>query len=647
MSRSPIARAVQHRKLFWLLSTTLILVICLAVIFTFPEAVVTTSLALFLTLFAFLQLVHFHVITTSKKVAKLEEQLEIAQEENTYQSDEILALKERSDKYQTLLNSIPDLAWIKDTDGRFLAVNAEFQRAFGVNYEALIGKTDFDLSRYEDAVQYREDDEEVMKTLTPIRHEFLATAVDGNRSWIELIKVPVVREGVVVGTAGTARDISERKAAEDKLAFLAHHDMLTHLKNRYSLEQDLDALIAAKAPFIVAFVDLDNFKIVNDSIGHAAGDAALKAAAEKLRLAVGKKGDVYRHSGDEFVVVIQDDTQEASVERWSSYLLKQISMTFKKDSYEFDFSASIGMSVFPLHGETHTELLRNADIAMYQAKIAGKQSAQVFSSRFEGLALNQWNMEKRLRNAIDQNQLFVRYQPMVNSDTGSIVGMEALIRWQDPEKGEIGPGEFIPFAEQSGLISEIGLYVIKMVLNQLAEWLAKGIDCKPVSVNVSGIQFYHHNLLVEVEKLLKETQVPAHLLELELTESILMKDEERLIGTLNKFRELGLNLSVDDFGTGYSNLAYLSRYPIGKLKVDRSFVHQIQMHKDKQIITRTIIELALNLGMDVVAEGVENTLELALVRELGCLSIQGFLFSKPLLLEEIEDLLTSDYKFLP
>lgn len=302
-----IARTIQDRKLFWLLSTILILVICLAVIFTFPEAIVTTGLALFLTLFAFLQLVHFHVISTSKKLVELEKQLADSEKENASLRELNQALNDRTNRYQTLLNSIPDLAWIKDTEGRFLAVNAEFQRAFGVNYEALIGKTDFDLSRYEDAVQYREDDEEVMKSLSPIRHEFLATSVDGTRSWIELIKVPVVKEGNVVGTAGTARDISERKQAEEKLAFLAHYDMLTLVKNRYSLENDLDELIASGSRFIVAFVDLDNFKIVNDSIGHAAGDSALKAAANKLKQAIGDRGEVYRHSGDEFVVVVKED----------------------------------------------------------------------------------------------------------------------------------------------------------------------------------------------------------------------------------------------------------------------------------------------------------------------------------------------------
>ncbi|RTZ19183.1 putative bifunctional diguanylate cyclase/phosphodiesterase [Vibrio penaeicida] len=642
-----IARTIQDRKLFWLLSTILILVICLAVIFTFPEAIVTTGLALFLTLFAFLQLVHFHVISTSKKLVELEKQLADSEKENASLRELNQALNDRTNRYQTLLNSIPDLAWIKDTEGRFLAVNAEFQRAFGVNYEALIGKTDFDLSRYEDAVQYREDDEEVMKSLSPIRHEFLATSVDGTRSWIELIKVPVVKEGNVVGTAGTARDISERKQAEEKLAFLAHYDMLTLVKNRYSLENDLDELIASGSRFIVAFVDLDNFKIVNDSIGHAAGDSALKAAANKLKQAIGDRGEVYRHSGDEFVVVVKEDFDQEKTQVLGRHLLDQVGMTFQVDNYEFNFSASIGLAVYPAHGDTSTELLRNADIAMYQAKISGKRRAQVFSSRFEGMTLKHWTMEKRLRRAIDNQELFLRYQPMIDSDTGEIKAMEALIRWQDPEKGEIGPADFIPFAEQSGLISEIGLYVIKVVLNQLVDWKEKGIDCKPISVNVSGIQFYHHNLLCEVESLFKETGVPANLLELELTESILMKDEDRLISTLQKFRELGLSLSVDDFGTGYSNLAYLSHYPISKLKVDRSFVTQIHMHKDKQIITRTIIELAKNLGMDVIAEGVENTSELAQVRELGCSNIQGFLYAKPLLLEEIEELLLTNYKFLP
>nr|WP_238486313.1 GGDEF and EAL domain-containing protein [Motilimonas eburnea] len=591
---------------------------------------------------------YFHFKELGQKIQRISQRNSELTKQNRLLNIDVAALADKTQKYQTLLDSLPDLAWVKDPQGRFLTVNAQFEQAFGVNYETLIGKTDFDLSHRADAEQYRQDDLHVMETGQQLRQEFLATAVDGSQAWIELIKVPVVKAGKVVGTAGTARDISERKKAQEKLAHLAHFDSLTGLANRYSLEQDLNRLLAQEPAYLlVAFLDMDNFKLINDSMGHAAGDKALRVTAERLQQAAPANTQVYRLSGDEFVLVAGDLVEQEQIEKWAQKIMDSVCQRCEIESFEFDLAVTMGISLYPHHGSECWELVKNADIAMYQAKLAGRKRYQIFSEQFAGLALKQLSMDKRLRLALEQEQLFLRYQPMVDGASGAMVGMEALIRWQDPERGEIGPAEFIPFAEQSGLISEVGKYVLKAALKQQAHWHQAGLQCVPVSINVSGLQFHQHDLVKDIGQTIHESGVPGELIELELTESILMKDEIKLNNTLHALRQLGLSLSVDDFGTGYSNLAYLSRFPISKLKIDRSFVDHIDQQSDQQIITKAIVELAKNLGLNLVAEGVEREAELTHLLALGCDTIQGYYFAKPLLAKEVVALLEQATPFAP
>lgn len=593
-----------------------------------------------------LLLVYFHFKELGQKIHQLNQANAELTRQNRLLNIDVAALTDKTQKYQTLLDSLPDLAWVKDTQGRFLTVNAQFEKGFGVNYETLIGKTDFDLSHRADAEQYRQDDLHVMETGQQLRQEFFATAVDGSQSWIELIKVPVVKAGKVVGTAGTARDISERKKAQEKLAHLAHFDSLTGLANRYSLEQDLTRMLALNpADLLVAFLDMDNFKLINDSMGHAAGDKALIITAERLQQAAPTNTHVYRLSGDEFVLVANDLSEPKQIETWAQQIMDSVCQRCEIEAFEFDLAVTMGISLYPIHGSECWELVKNADIAMYQAKLAGRKRYQIFSEQFAGLALKQLSMDKRLRMAMEQDQLFLRYQPMVDGVTGAMVGMEALIRWQDPERGEIGPAEFIPFAEQSGLISDVGKFVLNAALKQQTLWHQAGLACVPVSINVSGLQFHQHDLVNDIAQSIDAAGVPGNLIELELTESILMKDEIKLNNTLQALRQLGLSLSVDDFGTGYSNLAYLSRFPISKLKIDRSFVDYIDQKSDQQIITKAIVELAKNLGLNVVAEGVEREAELQHLLALGCQTIQGYYFAKPLQADEVTKLLKQKMPF--
>ena len=655
MSKMPWARTHHSWSIKpYYLTLSLILLTLLfdvVVVLFLPAKISLFDLSVYSFFFILLLIVYLNLKQLNKTIQRIDKEKLLLERANRRLHIDVASLSDRNQKYQTLLNSLPDLAWVKDPQGRFLTVNAQFEKAFGINYETLIGKTDFDLSHRADAEQYQQDELQVMETGQQLRQEFLATAVDGTQSWIELIKVPVVKAGKVIGTAGTARDISERKKAQEKLAHLAHFDSLTGLANRYSLEQDLNALLAtSNATVVVAFLDMDNFKLINDSMGHAAGDQALISTAQRLRECTQSDTQVYRLSGDEFVLVAhglagKGELTEQHIKQWAKSIMSSVCQRCDIGNFEFELAVSMGISLYPQHGTECWELVKNADIAMYQAKLAGRKRFQLFSEQFAGLALQKLSMDKRLKQAIELKQLFLRYQPMVDGTTGEIVGMEALIRWQDPERGEIGPADFIPFAEQSGLISDIGKYVLDAALTQQAQWLSQEIACVPVSINVSGLQFHQHDLVKDIAMRLDASDVPGRLIELELTESILMKDEVKLSETLSQLRQLGLSLSVDDFGTGYSNLAYLSRFPISKLKIDRSFVDSIEDKPDQQIITRAIIELAKNLGLSVVAEGVERQQELEKVIELGCTSIQGYYFAKPLMPNEIVKLLTQNAPF--
>ncbi|WP_159064880.1 putative bifunctional diguanylate cyclase/phosphodiesterase [Thaumasiovibrio subtropicus] len=558
----------------------------------------------------------------------------------SHRESEAQQLETLAQRYQALINSLPDLAWIKDDKGQFLAVNEKFGEAFDVEYMSLVGKTDFDISDPHDAETYVREDQQVLETGETVRRVFNARHVDGHYNWIELIKVPVYENGKIIGTAGTARDISERKNAQLKLEFQANYDELTRLPNRASLEKDVNKAISehkAGELLAVCFLDLDKFKLVNDSMGHIAGDKALTLMAKALRLSVDDRGKVYRLSGDEFVVVFKQLKGMAELNSLVKKLLDASHQTYTISKFEFDLSASMGVSFYPDHGDDCWDLVRAADIAMYEAKQAGRKRYHFFSEEYAGLAFEQLSLEKRLRNALRGDEFFLRFQPIVDVDTNQMTAVEALVRWNEPEVGEQEPASFIPFAEQTGLITDIGDWVLEAAIRQQAQWQSEGIRLVPMSVNVSSLQFFQPDFVSRLATLLDNYELDGDWIELELTESILMKHEKRLISTLQRIRSLGVKLSIDDFGTGYSNLSYLSEYPINKLKIDRTFVDMIDQRPEKVTITKSIIELGRNLNLTVVAEGVERVQEQEAVRDLGCRQIQGYLYSRPIKSEELLD----------
>jgi diguanylate cyclase (GGDEF)-like protein/PAS domain S-box-containing protein len=540
----------------------------------------------------------------------------------------------KSLKYQTLIDSLPDLIWVKDTDGKFEIVNQAFNRSFGIEKNEIIGKTDFDLSKREQAQEYAEDDRWVMNTRETFRREFLATTVHGEKEWVELIKVPVIQDDEVLGTAGTSRDISVRMQALTELDHQAHYDSLTQLRNRHSLTLDGERLISEQKEFALLFIDIDNFKLINDTKGHDIGDQVLVEFAKKLKSHT-NSDFVYRLGGDEFIVMVYN----LDFDHYLSSLLLALNYTFKFDNLAFEISASIGVSHYPNHSVELHKLMKYADIAMYEAKKAGKNQFKIYLKAHSQKALSLVVLDSDIRKGIVDKQFFVKYQPTIDSRTGAIVSAEALVRWMHPEKGEISPGEFIPYAEKSGLIGEIGALVITEVLADLHQRKQMGKTCLPISINVSAKQLLNEQFADNLQVQLEQYEIEGSLIELELTESILMRDAELLLSLLKQLTHLGVGLSLDDFGTGYSNLAYLSRFPLTKIKIDRSFITDFDQSEDKRILVKTIIELSQNLKMSVVAEGVETQNELDALAQLDCFMIQGFYYSKPIVWQD----LTSTY----
>lgn len=449
------------------------------------------------------------------------------------------------------------------------------------------------------------------------------------------------------------RDVTERKIAESKIYNLAYYDHLTGLPNRKLFSRRLDSLIETSAKqqerFAILFLDLDNFKRINDTLGHLVGDELLKEVAARLQKRVrsndcvvrpinedGGTKNLARLGGDEFVVVLRGiesaDVAGAIASRVSAELCEPI----KCGGHQFVVTPSIGIAMYPEDGITSDELIMNADAAMYKAKLAGRNVCRFYSSSMKVRSLHRLNIETELRRAIDEEHFELYYQPKADVDSWSIVGAEALLRWKHDSQGWISPADFIPVAEDSGLILPLGKWVLHAVCRQIAAWQRAGFEPVPVAVNVSSQQVYSKDLVDDVKEALSENDVKASLLELEITESLLMRDTASIIETLQVLRDLGIRVSIDDFGTGYSSLSYLKKFPIQALKIDRSFVMDLHRDKDDAAICAAILAMANKLDLEVVAEGVEEKQQLDFLRRHNCNQIQGYMFSKPLPVADFE-----------
>ncbi|WP_198314574.1 bifunctional diguanylate cyclase/phosphodiesterase [Chitinibacter sp. GC72] len=526
-------------------------------------------------------------------------------------------------RYQALVDSIPDLAWAKDADGRFVVVNRAFCDIWQIKDPAsLLGKDDYFLSPPHLAAQYKADDLKVLQSGQAIREEHPFDHVIDGKRWMELIKVPVREGRRVIGTAGIARDISERKQAQEQLQWLAWHDPLTQLYNRTYLELQLAAWIEAGAGFGLWLIDLDHFKRINDALGHAAGDAALVQVAQRLQ---SLNQLVFRLGGDEFVLLAP--TEEAS---WvDDQLLGFLSGHIQIEELDFQLGFTAGRVQFPADGQSAGQLLKHADIALYQGKADGRGQISVFERAMAKYAVLQLELERELRQALARQEFRLVYQPQICLSDSSLIGFEALIRWHQPQRGEVSPVEFIPFAEQTGIIAAIGDWALDEAIAQVQAWACAGLAVVPVAVNVSALQLTSLDFADSVIRRIH--RLPLFLQDkivLELTESTLMQAPS--LQSLRTLTQAGIEVHMDDFGTGYSNLAQLSRMSLSKLKFDRSLIHNIAGNQAAQQVCRALVDLAYALRLEIVAEGVETEAEAQWLHAQGVQHAQGYWFSRPL-----------------
>ncbi|MDF2626733.1 MAG: gmr [Symbiobacteriaceae bacterium] len=551
-------------------------------------------------------------------------------------------LRESEQLYRALFEYSPDGVFTLDFEGNVITMNPACTQISGYQPHELIGQSLEQLLMPEHqahavAILHTVMQGEAQNFESAIHHR------DGRVLYLHATLVPLVLEGTVVGVYGVVRDITERKHAEERLAHMAFHDPLTGLANRTLFIGRLDQLVTENVSnqpsFAILYLDLDDFKIVNDSLGHRTGDLLLVEAARRLKSCVSAGDTVARLGGDEFTVILEgtQDTDDAIAA--THRILRELTRPYDIDGHKMVVTPSVGV-VMGNQGDDAKELLRYADIAMYKAKQNGKARYEAFTPVMYNHVLQRLQLETDLRRAIEHREFRVLYQPIVELGTGEIVGVEALIRWEDPEHGVISPAQFIPLAEETGLILPIGRFVLEEACRQGRKWQETHPNLM-VSVNLSARQFREPFLAEEIVQVLQETDMPPTLLQLEITESILMQESATTQETLRHLKALGIQLAMDDFGTGYSSLSYLKRFPIDVLKIDRSFVDGLGENPEDTALVRTVIQLAKALNLTVTGEGVETAEQIAQLRAMECERGQGYFFARPLTPKAIDELLVN------
>jgi len=550
---------------------------------------------------------------------------------------------------QRIMEVAPEAIIMTDADGRIVMANPRTERLFGYSREELIGQpvemlvpANQRASHARERASYHHAPR--VRDMGAQGLHLLGQRKDGTTFPVDISLGPLETEqGTWVVAA--VRDVSERKRFEAEILHQATHDALTGLPNRTLFrELLLHGMAQARRSeklLAVLFLDLDGFKNINDTLGHAEGDELLRAVAKRIVEALRKDDVVARQGGDEFTILLAGINVVQDITQIADKLLAAVAEPYVSGQHEMHVSASIGVTVFPFDDNDVDSLLRNADTAMYQAKADGKNTFRFYTPEMNAAMRARVEIESGLRQALRDGQLVLHYQPQVSVETGNIVGVEALIRWQHPTRGLVGPSTFIPIAEESGLIESIGEWVLGTACQQIRAWQAKGLGGIKVAVNLSARQFHRPNLLDVVRRVLAESAVESYagLLELELTESMVMHDVERNVVTMKRLREMGLTLSIDDFGTGYSSLSYLKRFPINTLKIDKSFIDGVTTSADDAAIALAVVTLGHSLNLGVIAEGVETEAQWEWLRQAGCDLAQGYHFGRPMPAEELEAML--------
>ena len=536
---------------------------------------------------------------------------------------------------------------LTDMQRRFVRCNPAFARLLGYTESEIVGRSFAEFTHPEDVSA----NEESYRSLTAGEIDHFALdkrylRKDGGVVWVRLT-VSLVPSDATSGpfTIGMMEDVTSRKEAEARIRYLATHDGLTDLPNR-NLMQDRIAQAIGHArrggrQIALMYLDLDRFKVINEGFGHPFGDAVIRSAAERLKSLVRESDALARHSGDEFLILLADLRKSADVYVVAQKVLDGFAQPFSLEGREVFVGASIGVSTFPNDATDADSLVANASAAMFRAKDLGRNTYQFFTREMSAEVLRRVGLESKLRVAIAHKELHLAYQPKVDLASGAITGCEALLRWTHPELGAVSPGQFIPVAEESGLIVPIGDWVLRVACAQCKAWTDAGLPPITMSVNLSARQFLQQDVVAWVLDALEQTGLAPTQLELELTESLIAQDTEKVIATINQLKKRGVRHSIDDFGTGYSSLSYLKRFRVDTLKIDQSFVRHMHQERDDAAIVLAIISLSHSLGLQVIAEGVERFEDCGFLRQHGCDEMQGYYFSKPLPAKEFAELLAS------
>ncbi|WP_019530702.1 EAL domain-containing protein [Dasania marina] len=552
--------------------------------------------------------------------------------------------------HRFIVNNSPDIIFVLDNQGKVSFINSQIESILGFSRKNLLGKPITNIIEdsderveyfFERALAPHKTPQSTEVTLKNFNNDHkrhfeitIWSISDSNK------RIP--SQNNHFHAYGTARDITERKEAEAFINFQAYHDLLTRLPNRSLFKDRLSTAISQaernKSRLAVMFIDLDRFKVINDSLGHTMGDRLLQAVSQRLQEHIRKSDTLSRFGGDEFTLLLPEIADDQAATQVADKILESIKQPFMLGGHDIYVGASIGIATYPEAGTNMDALIKNSDIAMYQVKNTGKDGVKIFNPDMNDNPTQRLMLEQDIRRAIELDEFDICYQPQVDTLTETVCGVEALIRWNHPTLGRLSPIEFIPIAEESRLIIEIDKYTLRKACRETRHYHHQGMPNLRLAVNLSPIMIERDDFTETVLSILKEEGFPAHLLELEITENVLMGDRKDIVDKLLLLSSKGINLALDDFGTGYSSLSYLQKYPLKTLKIDRSFIHNIKNSEDEACIVNAIISMAQGLRMSIIAEGVENKEQLEYLRALGCDIVQGFFFGAATSLEQVATL---------
>jgi diguanylate cyclase (GGDEF)-like protein/PAS domain S-box-containing protein len=558
-------------------------------------------------------------------------------------------LKESERMHRFMVENSPDIIYVLDQQSKFIYVNQAVESLLGFDRTEIIGKHYSEIIHPEDmeVAQYTFNERRTGNRATKnVEIRLRKKIPDGENKYfdnlmcnIELNSMGIYtadaerKDKSFMGTYGVARDVTDRKRAEAMVEYQAYHDLLTGLPNRVLFSDRVSTSITHarrnNKMLAVMFIDLDQFKYVNDTQGHIIGDELLRVVAKRIKSVLRETDTVARIGGDEFLVLLPVIVNQTDAEKVANKILEEIRKPIAISNNEFNITASIGVSIYPEHGRSLEALAKNADIAMYSVKGKGKDNYHFFTNGMNVAISERISLVNDLRKSISNNELTVFYQPQIQIENKSIYGLEALTRWMHPDKGMLTPTEFMGFAEEDGIITDLGMWLIRAVCHDIRNWQQAGLHCPRIAINMSASQFEHPDIVPMFTEVLKEYGISGDFFEIEITETALLSDINMAINKCRQLAAAGVRFTIDDFGTGYSSLNYLHRLPVDALKIDRSFLTNLSQEQQDCAIIPAILAIAEKMGLDVISEGVESEWQYRYLRSLGCSVMQGFYFSKP------------------